>query len=281
MSELLSSTGSTPLKMAILHFICRLGGSAITELSKAQWLVVLKLSTAWGFTHHRKKAIHSLSTQISDPTELITLAREYSITKWLASGYEMLVQRKEAMTERMGDELGLLVAYKLCLLREEYAKGKASASPKINDSPMSNKTATPRPPPPQMNVDSRIQTAFKGELDELARLEQVLRTKEEREVDEAARLEREAREEQAKLMEDEAARKEDIRLEVEGARAKLAAVEEVHRDREAQLQLHLKELQKKANELEAIDLPKPHTQAAPVAAKSTAPPKGKFMFGRP
>jgi hypothetical protein len=63
------------------------------ELSRAEWISVLRLSTRWFFNDLRKLAITQLSSTWMSEIECICLAKEYRVRHWLLVGYEVLVDR--------------------------------------------------------------------------------------------------------------------------------------------------------------------------------------------
>jgi hypothetical protein len=63
------------------------------NLSKGEWISVLKLSTKWLFNDLRKLAISQLSSLSIPAIDLICLAKEYRVYDWLLKGYERVVSR--------------------------------------------------------------------------------------------------------------------------------------------------------------------------------------------
>ncbi|KAJ3523127.1 hypothetical protein NMY22_g11587 [Coprinellus aureogranulatus] len=244
------------LHLVLPQFNCQLESSTKPkDFSTCEWLTILKLSTAWHFIRVRKLAIEELTSRITDPIELVAAAREYGVSHWLVSAYEMLVKRSEIMTEEEGAKLGIHVAFKLCILREGFIRNKAAASPlakKPDSSCYCKNTCTCRPasPPPALNTWSHIRTSFKNELSIVTKREKEFQTKEEKEADERAQREREKRDEEERMVKDEEGKKEELKREVEEARTRLAAAEEEHRLREEQLQTERRELEKKAESLQ-------------------------------
>ena len=74
------------------------------NLSKEEWISVLKLATMWAFQAIRQAAVLNLATQLqADPIEKINLAQAYSIREWLVPTLNVLAQRKEIINTAEAD----------------------------------------------------------------------------------------------------------------------------------------------------------------------------------
>ncbi|KAF9012718.1 hypothetical protein BDQ17DRAFT_1344506 [Cyathus striatus] len=91
------------------------------NLTPAEWISVLKLSTMWNFTDIRKRAIDELSTAKFDPVEKILLAKVHKIPSWLIGGYNELIRRRESISVEEATRLGTETTVGLFHIREEIA----------------------------------------------------------------------------------------------------------------------------------------------------------------
>ena len=87
------------------------------NLSKAEWVTILNLSTRWEFYDIRKLAKRRLDPLILDPVELIQVGRAASVPKWVFKGYKELVFRDEMISEGECARIGERVANKLYMVR--------------------------------------------------------------------------------------------------------------------------------------------------------------------
>ncbi|KAH6910259.1 hypothetical protein BKA70DRAFT_1272581 [Coprinopsis sp. MPI-PUGE-AT-0042] len=101
------------------------------NLTKEQWLSVLKLATQWHFEHMRKTAIAQLERLPLTPVE-----------KWLLSGYKRLVRQETPIAVEDAKEIGFETSLRLYLCRESQRH--------IED-------------------DDYLQTTFRDDLDSLAK----------------------------------------------------------------------------------------------------------------
>jgi hypothetical protein len=90
------------------------------ELSKAEWISVLKLSTKWFFNELRKLAISQLSSTWMSAIDRICLAEEYRVYDWLPQGHEQVVYdvvsihgSLKGLSAREGGRIGMEVALEL------------------------------------------------------------------------------------------------------------------------------------------------------------------------
>ena len=78
-----------------------------------EWFSILKLAKMWCFVDIHALAVGRITGQLMDPVELIILAKEHYITKWLQTGYIQLAQRPLALSveesRRIGFPSGILV----------------------------------------------------------------------------------------------------------------------------------------------------------------------------
>lgn len=88
-------------------------------MSEEEWISVLKLSTLWGFSDLREKAIGELAWRTMDPVSRVELARKYRVKEWLIAGYRDLVKRSASISMEESERLGWRTAIQLYQLREE------------------------------------------------------------------------------------------------------------------------------------------------------------------
>ncbi|KAJ2911760.1 hypothetical protein MD484_g8653, partial [Candolleomyces efflorescens] len=95
--------------------------SLTLSFTKAEWLIILELSTLWQFHEFRKLAKEHLEPQLDDPIEKIILGRAVYVPKWLKDGYETLVARPECISEEESERIGHLTTVRLYILRHDRA----------------------------------------------------------------------------------------------------------------------------------------------------------------
>ncbi|TFK23598.1 hypothetical protein FA15DRAFT_593953, partial [Coprinopsis marcescibilis] len=83
------------------------------ELTKDEWISVLRLSTRWFFGEMREVAIRKLTEMEMDPVDRVCLGKELHIHTWLLTGYEDLVARIEIITEEEAERIGWRAALKV------------------------------------------------------------------------------------------------------------------------------------------------------------------------
>ncbi|KAL1746668.1 hypothetical protein HDZ31DRAFT_61989 [Schizophyllum fasciatum] len=89
------------------------------ELSKEQWIGVLKLSDLWMMDKIKALAVDALSPSLSDdPVTKVVLARAYQVPDWYYQGICKLVQRLKPLGAEELLRLGPPLAMKICELRE-------------------------------------------------------------------------------------------------------------------------------------------------------------------
>ncbi|KAH6885483.1 hypothetical protein BKA70DRAFT_1337585 [Coprinopsis sp. MPI-PUGE-AT-0042] len=112
------------------------------NLTKEQWLSVLKLATQWHFEHMRKTAIAQLERLPLTPVEKVLLGRQFYVSEWLLSGYKRLVRQETPIAVEDAKEIGFETSLRLYLCRESQRH--------IED-------------------DDYLQTTFRDDLDSLAK----------------------------------------------------------------------------------------------------------------
>ncbi|KDR75493.1 hypothetical protein GALMADRAFT_156507 [Galerina marginata CBS 339.88] len=98
-----------------------LGPGAAGKISASQWMVVLGLSTEWGFNQVRQQAINVLLSK-PDNTSYVRLtvtAMGLGVGACFRLGCLELIGRDEPISMSEAQHLGDKVAYRLCLLREK------------------------------------------------------------------------------------------------------------------------------------------------------------------
>lgn len=95
--------------------------SARNELTKDEWLIVLKLSSRWFFKRLRELALARLKGLCQEPLEQIALGKEYHILDWVVAGYDHLVQHPDEgpYNDAVAEAIGYKVALALCKCREK------------------------------------------------------------------------------------------------------------------------------------------------------------------
>jgi hypothetical protein len=94
-----------------------------TSITEEEWATVLKLSDMWDSFDIRKLAIKEMSNIEMHPVTEVLLARQYTIRKWLISGYEELVTRGEVISVDEAEKLGLETAILIFHIREKHTAG--------------------------------------------------------------------------------------------------------------------------------------------------------------
>ncbi|TEB24881.1 hypothetical protein FA13DRAFT_1738896 [Coprinellus micaceus] len=92
------------------------------DLTKPQWIGVLKLSTMWEIEKIRQHAILTLSADPFSltPTEKVKLAREHRVGSWLEEGLVSLVKGNADLSlDALEAAVGLRTAYRIVGLRAE------------------------------------------------------------------------------------------------------------------------------------------------------------------
>ncbi|KAK0241216.1 hypothetical protein EDD85DRAFT_948301 [Armillaria nabsnona] len=107
------------------------------SFNKDELISLLKLSKLWAMKPVREYAVEKITEILNsiDPVERVTLAREYSVEKWLRSGYMTLATRYPVVSTEDAELIGWKPALLLEHVREEaYASmggsrmGRASLS---------------------------------------------------------------------------------------------------------------------------------------------------------
>ncbi|KAF7351009.1 hypothetical protein MSAN_01663200 [Mycena sanguinolenta] len=96
------------------------------ELSKDEWISVLKLASLWNFIEVRNLAIEHLASysESLDCVERIMFGRQYDVSSWLRSGYIEVARRKTTISSSEANKIGLDVALRICKLREATVLAK-------------------------------------------------------------------------------------------------------------------------------------------------------------
>ncbi|KAF7296051.1 hypothetical protein MKEN_01420200 [Mycena kentingensis (nom. inval.)] len=92
---------------------------AIPNLSKDEWISVLKLATLWRFLEIRALALTRLDLALqNDCVQQILLGRQYDVVSWLRDGYGALARREEPITLEEARAIGWETALKVFTARE-------------------------------------------------------------------------------------------------------------------------------------------------------------------
>ncbi|KAJ7738096.1 hypothetical protein B0H14DRAFT_2407998, partial [Mycena olivaceomarginata] len=91
------------------------------QMTKDEWISVLKLSTQWRFLDLRHLAIERLSeTRLNiEIVERILLARQYDIADWLRIGYQDLAGLHRSISREEAEKIGWETAFLLGQVREK------------------------------------------------------------------------------------------------------------------------------------------------------------------
>ncbi|KAJ2918335.1 hypothetical protein MD484_g2143, partial [Candolleomyces efflorescens] len=89
------------------------------DLTKDEWVAVLKVSTLWHSRDLRKMAIHHIELQAKNPVERVLFGKAHYVSSWLLNGYATLITRSEPISEQESIAIGLLTAIRLYLIRHE------------------------------------------------------------------------------------------------------------------------------------------------------------------
>ncbi|KAK0459180.1 uncharacterized protein EV420DRAFT_307115 [Desarmillaria tabescens] len=91
-----------------------------SAFNKDKWISVLKLSTMWQLSDIRQLAIEYLQQDAKlDPVERVVLAKSYSISPWLRTGYLSLVKRVQSLSAEEAEQIGFKSAIQIYQLRED------------------------------------------------------------------------------------------------------------------------------------------------------------------
>jgi hypothetical protein len=104
--------------MGLEPFLDSMSTSRSISLSEKEWIDVLRVTTFLHFNDYRKPPIDTLKGSIKKPVQRIMLAREHSISTWLISGFEMLVNQPTSMTEQQASLIGKATAIRFFIIRD-------------------------------------------------------------------------------------------------------------------------------------------------------------------
>ncbi|TFK16503.1 hypothetical protein FA15DRAFT_676659, partial [Coprinopsis marcescibilis] len=105
-----------PMPDTIIH-----GDTLSLDLTKAEWVSALKLSTIWNMTRIRKYAISRLDALQLKPAEKVQLARDHRVGKWLREGVTALTEGEPTPIEDL-EALGWKTAALLCFIHNHRTK---------------------------------------------------------------------------------------------------------------------------------------------------------------
>ncbi|VDC00613.1 unnamed protein product [Peniophora sp. CBMAI 1063] len=89
------------------------------NLTKEQWIAVLKLSTIWRFRSVRNLSIQHLKHALGDaPLERLLAARAYDVHRWVDGAIQDLVSRDEPLTTNEAAQLSVTDVVRIHQLRE-------------------------------------------------------------------------------------------------------------------------------------------------------------------
>ncbi|KZV69818.1 hypothetical protein PENSPDRAFT_537495, partial [Peniophora sp. CONT] len=89
------------------------------ELTREQWVSVLKLSTLYTFPSVRALAIRRLHPLlIQAPLERLIIAREYVVDEWVDDACRQLVEREQPLDEKEAARIALSDVVRIYMARE-------------------------------------------------------------------------------------------------------------------------------------------------------------------
>lgn len=90
------------------------------ELSLAEWIALLSISSLYDMTKIRRRAIDEIIRCVPpiDPVEKIVQAQKHDIPEWLPSAYKDLCRRKNPLEEWEAVRIGINVTVKVARVRE-------------------------------------------------------------------------------------------------------------------------------------------------------------------
>ncbi|KAH6885496.1 hypothetical protein BKA70DRAFT_1410548 [Coprinopsis sp. MPI-PUGE-AT-0042] len=89
------------------------------DLTKVNWISLLKLSTLWHFNGLRGVAITRLEAQQLQPAEKVSLGKQYYVSRWVITGYDALVRNEEVISVQDATQLGIESTVGLYICREQ------------------------------------------------------------------------------------------------------------------------------------------------------------------
>ncbi|KAK0241235.1 hypothetical protein EDD85DRAFT_818140 [Armillaria nabsnona] len=91
-----------------------------SAFGKNQWISVLRLSTMWHLSDIRQLAIKYLQQDAKlDAVERVVLAKAYSVSLWLRTGYLSLVKRAQPLSVEEAEQIGFQSAIQVYQVRED------------------------------------------------------------------------------------------------------------------------------------------------------------------
>ncbi|THV06183.1 hypothetical protein K435DRAFT_849279 [Dendrothele bispora CBS 962.96] len=94
----------------------------MSSKTEKEWIAILKVSTLWGFPQIRRLAIKYLTSNDMTALTKIQLARNYSIPRWLRSGYVELVKQIETLKIEDVESLGYPSSIRIFRVREQMIR---------------------------------------------------------------------------------------------------------------------------------------------------------------
>ncbi|KAJ2911757.1 hypothetical protein MD484_g8654, partial [Candolleomyces efflorescens] len=91
--------------------------SAVLTLKKEEWLIVLALATRWRFLDFRRLAIQHLDPQLEESAELVRVGRSAYVPKWVMKGYQALISKHNAISDKESHAIGHYTTVKLYIIR--------------------------------------------------------------------------------------------------------------------------------------------------------------------
>ncbi|CCM04332.1 uncharacterized protein FIBRA_06503 [Fibroporia radiculosa] len=88
------------------------------------WVALLSISSRFLFEGIRKRAVQEITrfTEPLDPVERVVLATRHDVPQWLKPAYVELCQRRDALSVKEGQQIGLETAIPLARAREELLR---------------------------------------------------------------------------------------------------------------------------------------------------------------
>jgi hypothetical protein len=99
------------------------------EITVADWIAMLTISTRLNFPKVRERAIKELTARLDeiDPLDLIGLAVKYDVQQWLMPAYRRIVTRADLITHEEAQKVPFPMAIMLMRSREQHWKDNRAA----------------------------------------------------------------------------------------------------------------------------------------------------------
>ena len=90
----------------------------VVKLDRAEWEVVLRLASLWGFDDLKGIAENEVGKPITDPVEKCEMGKTYDSKAWMDAGIVALAVRTQSVSASEASRIGYDIAYRLQVCRE-------------------------------------------------------------------------------------------------------------------------------------------------------------------